>query len=102
MEIKVKRQRLPLEEIKISRRFSGTRAAPKKVHDAYSYYTAQGKFDRDIVIDRDGVLTDGYAAYLVAKMLDVKELPVLRVVVSFPTPAAERFETGGVKWTKQN
>lgn len=58
--------------------FKATLPNPHKIYNCYKYYRSFQKFDRDIVLDKDNYLTDGYVAYLVAKMLGIRKVPIVR------------------------
>lgn len=77
-KIQSSRKTLPLSSIHITSAFSDHLPDPKKITKCYEFYKANGEFNKDIVINMRNVLVDGYVAYLVAKMLGMKNVPVLQ------------------------
>lgn len=67
----------PLSEIKIGNHMKMTRPARKKIVERLKEYYEDEKFYTRVSIDKRGYLVDGYSAYLVAKMFDLKEIPVM-------------------------
>jgi hypothetical protein len=55
---------------------------PDKIEKRYRVYKQIGDFDREIIIDEDYNLVDGYSTYLVCKMLDIQKVRALRIIVS--------------------
>ncbi|MEG1564203.1 MAG: hypothetical protein RR365_10825 [Bacteroides sp.] len=78
--ISISKESIALERIKISKAFRDSIPSSEKISKCYSYYSNFGNFDRDIILDEDRLLIDGYVAYLVAKMLGIKFVKVLRIV----------------------
>ena len=52
-----------------------------KIEKRYRCYKQIGDFDREIIVDEDYNLVDGYSTYLVYKMLDIQKVRVLRITV---------------------
>lgn len=67
----------PISEIKIGNHMKMTRPARKKIVERLKEYYEDEKFYTRVSIDKRGYLVDGYSAYLVAKMFDLKEIPVM-------------------------
>lgn len=67
----------PMSEIKIGNHMKATRPAQKKITERLKEYYKDEKFYTRVSIDMRGYLVDGYSAYLVAKMFDLKEIPVV-------------------------
>jgi len=67
----------PMSEIKIGNHMKATRPARKKIQERLAEYYKDEKFYTRVSIDKRGYLVDGYSAYLVAKMFDLKEIPVV-------------------------
>jgi len=59
--------KLKLSEIKISQEFQNTNPSPVKLEICRSYYRENGCLDREIIVNQERVLTDGYIGYLVLK-----------------------------------
>ena len=79
MKLKFKRVTMPTEEIKITSAFSRSMPRLGKLKTCMDFYRANGYFDRQIIIDSDKYLLDGYCAYLTAKLLDVQTMRPLMV-----------------------
>ena len=69
---------LNIDEIYIRHSMHESHPNPDKIHKCYSYYRKHGRFDRDIIVDENNVLVDGYCAYLVAKMFDEEYVRVVQ------------------------
>ena len=67
---------MQLSDIRITRAFSSTMPKSHKMAQCYDYYCEHGRLDRDIVIDSNDYLKDGYVAYLVCKMLGKESVDV--------------------------
>lgn len=52
-----------------------------KIEKRYRFYKQTGEFDREIIVDEEYNLVDGYSTYLVCKMLDIQKVRVLRIIV---------------------
>ena len=70
-----------LDQIKIPNNFSRTIPA-QKVADRLTFYKKHGAFDREIILDEDYNLIDGYTTYLVSKMLGLTKVRALRIKVT--------------------
>lgn len=65
-------------EIEIQDSFKETRPSLDKIQEKLSYYKNNNKFNKNITIDQNKVLQDGYITYLICKMLNIE---TVRVVV---------------------
>ena len=72
-------KRIDLVDIKIKNCFAHSLPNPEKMNACYEYYRNHHRLDRDIEINEDDVLVDGYVAYLVYKMLGIESV---RAVIS--------------------
>ena len=79
MELKFKKVTMPTDEIKIMSAFSQSMPKLSKLKACMDFYRVNGYFDRQIIIDSDKYLHDGYCAYLTAKLLDVQVVRPLMV-----------------------
>ena len=79
MKLKFERVTMPTGEIKITSAFSQSMPKLSKLKTCMDFYRANGYFDRQIIVDSDKYLHDGYCAYLTAKLLDVQTVRVLMV-----------------------
>ena len=52
-----------------------------KIEKRYRFYKQTGEFDRELIVDEEYNLVDGYSTYLVCKMLDIQKVRVLRIIV---------------------
>lgn len=50
---------------------------PDKLAECRMFYMRNGRIDRDIVVDRNGVINDGYVGYLVLVENNVEEIDVV-------------------------
>ena len=62
-------KRINLADIKLKNCFKHSFPRPEKINACYEYYRNHHQLDRDVEINEDDVLVDGYVAYLVCKML---------------------------------
>lgn len=67
------------DEIKITSAFSQSMPRLSKLLACADFYRTNGRFDRQIIIDSDKYLHDGYCAYLTAKLLGVQTVKALMV-----------------------
>lgn len=66
-----------INNIVIQDSFKENRPSLSKIRDKIDYYNKHNRFNKNIVIDKDNVLHDGYINYLIYKMLDIKEIKVI-------------------------
>lgn len=76
--IKVNVIEIRLNKIKILNDFKKTPPKEYKIQDAIQNYKIKGKFDKPITINKDKVLIDGYARYLAAVSLGLKQVEVIQ------------------------
>lgn len=81
MKIKSHGTHMTLDEIKIPKRFKTTPPRAEKILARYKHHNATRCFDREIVVDENNNLVDGYSVYMAAKMLDLKQIRVLKITV---------------------
>jgi len=67
--------KMKLSDIKISSNFESHPPRWEKVAKCYDYYINTGKLGKPILVNNN-VLVDGYVAYLVARMFNVKYVEV--------------------------
>lgn len=63
-------------KIKIQECYETTNTKPEKIQQRVEYYQQNGEFNTVVHIRPDGMLIDGYATYLAAKQLGLKQVPV--------------------------
>ena len=74
-----KSRHIPLDNIKVPKHFAESVPAPEKIAARVDAFRKTGGFDREIIVDKDNNLLDGYTAYLVAKMLNVHRVRCVKV-----------------------
>lgn len=67
-----------LKDIKIPYYFKNTKPKANKLYACKSFYECYGKMDRDIYVNENNCLVNGYIAYLVYKNAGVTEVKVKR------------------------
>lgn len=60
-------RRIRLSDIKISEAFANTTPSEEKMNECREFWRYEQKQDRPIVLNRKGVLVDGYCMYLILK-----------------------------------
>lgn len=68
---------IDINEIIIPPHFKESLPKTWKVSKCYDYYKKHGEFDREIFLNEEYVLEDGYVAYLIAKMLGIESVVVI-------------------------
>lgn len=63
-----------VKDIIISDSFYVSQPSIEKVSEKLNYYRDNGKLDKDIVIDKDNILLDGYVNYLICKLLNIETI----------------------------
>lgn len=66
--------RVPIEDIKIPLYLARSTPSEDKIVKRFLEYYRTGRFNTNVTLSDDGVLTDGYTAYKVAKMLHLTHL----------------------------
>lgn len=77
--LEFKTKTVKVSEIKIPNRFETTYPLTNKIAECYEHYRKHEFFDRAIIVDKSGMLLDGYVAYLVARMLGIEQVKAVRV-----------------------
>lgn len=77
--IKTQSAYIDLDDIKVPQSFEQKLPSTQKIADRINYYRKTGSFDREVIVDKDNVLLDGYTVYLVCKMLGVKSVRCIKV-----------------------
>lgn len=67
-----------VEDIIIQDSFKETQPSLDKIQTKLEFYKKYKKFDKNIVVNKDNVLQDGYINYLLCKMLNIE---VIKVVI---------------------
>ena len=68
---------VPTDQIIITPDFARTRIGTRKWIHKRNYYMRTGKFESQIVLTKDFVLTDGYSSYKLAKRYGEDKVPVV-------------------------
>lgn len=69
-EVNKERKYLNLDEVIIQDSFKENKPSIEKITERLNYYNNNGKFSKEIIVNKDNVLLDGYITYLICKMLD--------------------------------
>lgn len=72
---------IDLDKINIPSNFKKKLPSETKIAERYRCYMKTGCFDREIVVDENYNLIDGYTTYLVCKMFGITKTRVLRIKV---------------------
>lgn len=83
--------------LKVLSKFKTVNPSPDKVITCLTNYQKDGKLDRDIVVNCNNQIKDGYVAFLVANYLGLNELNVIA-----PKGIVGNFPTGSLKFTSEN
>ncbi|MDV3426305.1 MAG: hypothetical protein LIR50_03815 [Bacillota bacterium] len=76
-ELNKERMTIDIKDIDIPKDFRNSKPSIDKIKRKLDYYKNNNKFDKDIIIDRDRVLQDGYITYLLCKMFNVNNIDVI-------------------------
>ena len=68
---------VPIEEIKVPSYLTHSTPSEDKIVKRFLEYYHTGRFNTKVTVDDDGVLTEGYTAYKVAKLLHLTYLIVV-------------------------
>lgn len=68
---------MKISDIKISEQIKASKPNEYKMNKCRKYYSENKKIDRDIVINKDGFLVDGYIGYLVLIENNVENVDVV-------------------------
>lgn len=79
--IKSKSVNIELGKINIPANFKRDLPDKGKISARYSFYKKTGGFDREILIDENNNLIDGYTTYLICKMVGIEKVRALRIRV---------------------
>ena len=83
--IKSETVKIELDKINIPANFKRDLPNKGKISARYSFYKKTGGFDREILIDENNNLIDGYTTYLICKMVGIEKVRALRIKVNFCT-----------------
>jgi hypothetical protein len=73
--------KIDLDRIVVPTMFKSRIPDPEKIAARVKAYKTIGAFDREIIVDEEYTLVDGYTTYLVCKMLGIKKTRVLRIKI---------------------
>lgn len=79
--IKSRTSHIDIDRINVPMHIKSSLPTPDKIEKRYRFYKQTKEFDREIVIDENYNLVDGYSTYLVCKMLDIQKVRALRIIV---------------------
>lgn len=66
-----------VENIIIKDSFKKTQPSLDKIREKQEYYKINKKFDKNIIVDKNNVLQDGYINYLLCKVLNIDTIKVV-------------------------
>lgn len=75
-ELNKERTFLRTEDIQIVDEFKNNTPSLEKIQSKIEYYKLNKKFDKDIVVDKNNTLKDGYINYLLSQMLNINPVKV--------------------------
>ena len=81
--IKSETVKIELDKINIPANFKRDLPNKGKISARYNFYKKTGSFDREILIDEDNNLIDGYTTYLICKMVGIEKVRALRIKAKF-------------------
>lgn len=73
------KERLRMSDIKVSMAFQRAFPADEKMQKCREYYQQYGTIDREIVVDANNYIVDGYVGFLVLMENDIRSTVVTRV-----------------------
>ena len=76
----------PVNSIRIPKAFALTTPSEAKIEQCLSFYIENGYFDREIILNDNGFLVDGYIKYLICKAAEVEKIKVLQVHTEITYP----------------
>lgn len=75
--MKIKKMRI--KDIKIQKSFKKKQPSKIKMKEKWFFYRDTGKLKSDIIVNKDGYLTDGYTSYLIAEADGIKKVEVIEI-----------------------
>lgn len=94
--------RLKLSEITIPEKFLRTSPSQQKLADCRKFFETHAELDRELVVDEDNVLTDGYVGYLILCENGISECDVVRRPSSYLVIAAKHPSREKVYYWRTN
>lgn len=76
----------PVNSIRIPKAFAVTAPSETKIEKCLSFYIENGYFDREIILNDNGYLVDGYIKYLIVKAAKIEKIKVLQVHTEITYP----------------
>lgn len=70
---------IPTSNIKVPRSFEKKLPSTQKIAERINAYRKTGAFDREVIVDKDNNLVDGYTVYLVCKMLGIDRIRCIKI-----------------------
>lgn len=70
---------MKISDIKIQESFKATTPSDKKLQKCREYYKKYGSIDREIVVNKNSYLLDGYIGYLVLMENSVEDVEVISI-----------------------
>jgi hypothetical protein len=75
-ELNQEKIEVEIRDIIIQDSFKLTSPSIDKISDKLNHYRLKGKFDKDIAVNRENILVDGYVTYLLCQLLGVGSIKV--------------------------
>lgn len=75
--MKIKKMRI--KDIKIQKSFEKKQPSKVKMKEKWFFYRNTGKLESDIIVNKEGYLTDGYTSYLIAEADGIKKVEVIEI-----------------------
>ena len=87
---------LGIDDIKVPKNFEKQLPSSKKLMERINHYRANGCFDRDVIVDENNTLVDGYTVYLASKMIGIGPIRCIRVK-SYGVLAANAYQQAALR-----
>lgn len=68
---------MSLDVIRVTKAFENTPPVPDKIKECYENYRNTGSIGKEIVVNEDNFIIDGYVGYLVLKMMGIRSTKVV-------------------------
>lgn len=75
--MKIKKMRI--KDIKIQKSFDERQPSQAKMKAKWFFYRNTGNLESDIIVNKDGYLTNGYTSYLIAEADGIKKVEVIEI-----------------------
>lgn len=93
--------KLRIDEIKIPENFAKQLPNMDKLKARIEHFKKCETFDREILVDENNTLLDGYTTYLIARMIGMTDVRVLKIKVKYTTDEIITMLTESLKAGKK-